>query len=471
MKRLVLFLLVAFLSVGLFAHGTTESASPSDATKGQKTIEWWDQFLPLAELHRTLWDKAEAETGVPVVYTQYDAAKLKESLMLAYRTGSCPDVFSQVFGNQTKAMYDEGWFSSLSVTKEELPSYIQDSLFEGYTMFDGKVYSFPTMSINHVAPLWYLTNVVSPDQVPHTYEEARKVAKEITKKSGNSVYGFVVPIAFTERMNATFEDMMMASGSPGWIDWNTGAYQYDSPAAQEVFQFFVDLWDDGSILPASINLNMRSARERWAAGEAAFIIDGSWNVGVVKSSFPTVLDYVDVAEPIRKDASSPYWIYKTPPQASFFISSNSDCVKEATQTLMKFMGKDYYIALAENMDQPPLDLSAVAEANVHPSYKKVCDMFAKTMLYRPDPLLRNLDVSKVTTEMRDIHPTPAEIYQGYCSGALTDWKAELKKYNDSMTAERNRAIKKVQDQGYNVSLNDWIFPNFVYGENFSSDKY
>lgn len=471
MKKIVTFLLVLSIVTCLFANGASDATSAPIQEKKQKTIEWWDQFLPLANLHRTLWDKAEAETGVPVVYTQYDAAKLKEALMLAHRTGSCPDVFSQVFGNQTKAMYDEGWFSPLAVDASALPPYIQDSLFEGYTMFDGKVYSFPTMSINHVAPLWYLTNVVSPNQIPRTFKEAREIAQKITKDSGGSVYGFVVPIGFTERMNATFEDMMMASGSPGWIDWNTGAYQYDSQTAQDVFQFFVDLWDDGSILPASVNLNMRSARERWAAGEAAFLIDGSWNVGVVKSSFPEVLNYVDVAEPIRKDASRPYWIYKTPPQASFFISSNSDCVKEATQTLLQFMGKDYYIGLAENMDQPPLDLSVVEEANVHPSYKKVCEMFAKTMLYRPDPLLKNLDVAKVTTEMRDIHPNPAEIYQGYCSGAISDWKTELKKYNAAMTMERDRAIKKVKGEGYNVSLDDWIFPNFVYGRNFSSDMY
>lgn len=471
MKKITAVLLLLSAMFTVFATGASETQKGQSQPEKQRTIEWWDQFLPLAKLHQTLWDEAAAETGVPIVYTQYDAAKLKESLMLAYRTGSLPDVFSQVFGNQTKSLYDEGWFAPLAIDKASLPQNIQGSLFEGYTMFDGKVYSFPTMSINHVAPLWYLSSLVSEDQVPQTFAEARTIAKKITEDSNGKVYGFVVPIAFTERMNATFEDMMMASGSSGWIDWKTGAYQYNSPIAQEVFQFFVDLWDDGSILPASINLNMRSARERWASGSAAFLIDGSWNIGVVKSSFPEVIDLVNVSEPIRKDANEPYWIYKTPPQASFFIAATSDCVKEATQTLLKFMGKPYYIGLAENMDQPPLDLSAVDEANVHPSYKKVCDMFAKTMLYGPDPILKNINISQVMAEMRDIHPNPAEIYQGYCSGAITDWKAELKKYNDAMTTERERAIKKVESEGVSVSINDWIFPNFVYGQNFTTDKY
>lgn len=73
--------------------------------------------------------------------------------------------------------------------------------------------------------------------------------------------------------------------------------------------------------------------------------------------------------------------------------------------------------------------------------------------------------------MRDIHPNPAEILQGYCSGSVKDWKSELVKYNDAITKERDRAIAKCRKDGANVSINDWIFTNYTYGESYLTDMY
>ena len=93
------------------------------------------------------------------------------------------------------------------------------------------------------------------------------------------------------------------------------------------------------------------------------------------------------------------------------------------------------------------------------------------MGYRPDPILKNLDIALVNVEMREIHPNPAEILQGYYSGAIKDWKSELIKYNKAITAERERAVKKVQAEGGNVSLDDWKYPNYVYGQSFLTEMY
>lgn len=469
MKKAMAILLAIFLALPVFAGGSSETAATAPE---EVTIDWWDHYLPLASLHETLWAEAEAETGVPVVYTNFDPARQSESLLLANRTESLPDVFSQTMSESALTLYNEGWFQPLSIEISDLPEFLQESLFEGYTVFDGKVYSFPTMSINHNAVLWYRTSMVSEDEVPETYDEALELSEDILERSNGEVYGFIVPLAFTDRMNATLEDMMMALGSPGFIDWNTGEYQYASEEMFEAFGFFVEMWDRGLMHPSSLNLDMRAARERWAAGEAAMLMDGSWNIGVVKSSFPEIYnEEVGVTEPLRLDPDKEYSIYKNPPSGTFFISRDCDCVDAATQTLMKFMGEEYYIGLAENQDQPPLDPTVVDEAEVHPTYREVCDMFAETCLYRPDPLLRNQDIGVVNAEMRDIHPNPGEILQGYCSGAITDWKAELVKYNDAMTAERERAIEVAQSEGADVSIDDWIFEDFVYGESYSPDKY
>lgn len=461
----------------LMAGGSAEKATGASGEPTQvESISWWDHYLPLAPLHQQLWDEFTEETGIKVEYTQYDPAKQNEALLLAYRSNQTPDVFSMTFsGNPEPQMYKDGWFSPLTVSIDELPEHLRNTLFEGTTLFDGKVYSFPTMNnLNHNVPTWYLKSLVNDagySEMPSSFDDFRKMAKDITQKSGGKVYGVILPIAFTTRMNDSITDWVNASGGPGQIDWKTGEYQFASPYYFDVFEFLVGLKDDGSVHPSSVNMDMRQARERWAAGEAAALFDGCWNIGVVNSGFQDILDDVAVAEPVRKDGKKDYLVYKAPPKGNYYMSSQTKVPEEVTKLLLKLTSDEYYVQLADKMDQPPLKLEAVKLADVHPTYTEVIDIFNRTMAYQPDPLLRNPDVAAVYAEMRDIHPNPAEILQGYYSGAIKDWKSELVKYNTAMTNERNRAIKKAQDAGMNVSINDWIFPNWEYGINYTTDKY
>jgi multiple sugar transport system substrate-binding protein len=476
-KGLVVLLLAILVMTTVFASGGTEQIDSKPQNKtAVKSIDWWDHYLPLAPLHQKIWDDFTEETGVKVTYTQYDPAKQNEALLLAFRSGQSPDVFSMTFaGNPEPSMYKDGWFSPLALTLEDLPEHIRMTLFEGYTMFDGKIYSFPTMNnLNHNVPTWYFSDIVAQagySSIPKTYDGMRELAKKITQQSAGKVSGVVLPIAFISRMDSSINDWVYASGGSGPIDWKTGAYQYATQPYFDVFEFLIGLKEDGSVHPASVNMNMRQARERWAAGEGAILFDGSWNVGVVASNFPQIIDRLAVAEPVRKNATDSYFIYRTPPKGNFYISSQSDAVEEATEILKKLTTDSYYIELAKKMDQPPLKLDAVKLAEVHHTYIEVIDIFSRTMAYEPNPILRNTVVGDVYAEMNDIHPTPAEILQGYYAGAIKDWKSELVKFNNAMTKERDRAIKKVQADGKNVSIQDWVFSNWEYGVNFTTDKY
>jgi multiple sugar transport system substrate-binding protein len=427
-------------------------------------------------MHQELWDSYAARTGNRVEYTQYDPARQSDALLLAFQASQCPDVFSFTLSSHPAILYKEGWFSPMTLTREQLPQHIRDSLFEGVTMFDGKVYSFPTMNnLNHNAASWYFKKPVADAgyaRFPQTFAEFREMGKKITQQSGGNMYGLILPIAFTGRMFDTIKDWVNACGGDKDINWKTGEYQYASQAYFDVFEFLTGLKDDGSVHPVSVSLDMRAARERWAAGEAAVLFDGSWNVGVIAGgNFPGVLENMAVDEPVRKNAQAAYKIYRQPPGGVFYISGQSKSAAEATEILREFTSDEYYIKLAERMDQPPLKLSAVSQAKVHSTYIEVINIFGRTMAYEPDPLLRNPEVAEAYAEMRPVNPNPAEILQGYYSGAITDWRAELAKYNAAMTAERERAIQRAQARGAKVSVNDWIFPNWNYGMNFTTDNY
>lgn len=476
MKKIVSCVFILMIASALcFAGGRSGKTGSAQAAGGPKTITWWDEFLPLASIHRQLWDEYTAETGNKIEYTQFDPAKQSEALLLAFRSNQCPDVFTKTMSGEPVTFYKEGWFSPMALNKEDLPEHVQAALFEGLTLFDGKVYSFPISSnLTHTVSVWYYKKMAADagySRFPQSFDEFRALAKKITQQSGGKVYGLVLPIAFIDRMNNLLRDWVNVCGGHGTIDWRTGEYQYASSQYFDVFEFLTGLKDDGSVHPLSVNLDMRQARERWAVGEAALLFDASPNAGVLKTSFPGVLDQVVVTDPVRENPQVPYKVYRQPPRGTFYISSQSKYAAEATEILKRFTSDEYYIKFSEGMDQPPLKTDMVSKANVHSNFIDILNIFRRDMAYEPDPLLKNPSVAEVFAEMREVHPNPAEILQGYYSGSIKDWKNELVKFNAAMTNERDRAIRVVQAKGIKVSIDDWKFSNWTYGMNFTTDKY
>jgi multiple sugar transport system substrate-binding protein len=132
---------------------------------------------------------------------------------------------------------------------------------------------------------------------------------------------------------------------------------------------------------------------------------------------------------------------------------------------------EYYVGLAERMDQPPLDLTAVDKADVHPTYKRAMELYTERVRLAPSAVARNPVVSQVNAKMADIHPNLGEIVQGVFSGDVSDYRAALKTFNDQVTAERDKAIEAVTAAGGEVSIDDWIFDGWAAGEDFTADKY
>ena len=446
-----------------FANGSTEGSSSDDV------FTWWDHYETFTDIVNGMLDEYSAESGREVEYTLSSPDKMSDSLLVAFRTNQMPDVMSLPFSDMTSVctMFAEGWFQPLSVEFEDLPQVAKDAMFEGITMYDGEVYSVPIFSQSHTALFFYHPSMVS--EAPTSWEELYNSCKQVYEESNGETYGLVLPMTFTKRMKETIEQLMDAAGEPV-IDYSTGEYNYDSDAMMEFFYWMTRMWDEGLIHPSSVNFNMKQARERWAVGEAAYLIDGIYNVGITKKNFDPELSDIAVCEPVSADGQ-PYMIYKWPMVGGYYISKNCDNVEVATDMILSMIEDDIMLEMANVQDNPPVNTSVIADADVHETYLQSCDIFNRTIGLKPFPVAKNPDAEKVYAEMKTISPSPIEILNGYFSGAITDWEAALHEYNDKMIAERDRAIEKVRSNGYDVSLDDWVFPNFAYGESYTADKY
>lgn len=441
----------------------------------QVTIKWWDVFQPLIPLHQKIWDEFAATHPAKVEYTPGNPSDMMQSLQLAFRSNQLPDVFNVPVSGiaAVNALQAAGWFQPLADSFTFAKPFQKEALAEGFTNFGGKPHSFPIFSQRQTATsLWFFKEGVDAGGIdaeagPASWDEARKAALAGT---GDGKYGLILPLQFGDRMKAHFVDLAQTAGAAGEIDWRTGEYAHASQPFLDAIEFLMSFQKDGSLHPGSSSVDARQGRARWVAGEALMFFDGPWNSGVLNGSFKDQIDLIGVTGqvPYPADPGSAF-NYRGPSGGTFYISSQSQHPDVATQVLQMLTTDEYYVGLAERMDQPPLDLSAVERANVHPTYKKVVAGYQNSVRIAPDPLARNPAISAVYAEMRDVTPGIGEILQGAFSGAFSDARPILQQYADQMSRERDRAIEVAKSQGAEVSLDDWVFEGWTPGEDFTAD--
>ncbi len=461
------------------AVGTLALTHPLGTLAQDKvTIHWWDQFLPIAPLEKKLFAQFhDKNPNVTVEYKVYNPNEMGQALQLAHKSNQAPDVSTLAgIGLPARKLYEEGWFQKLTNGVQIDKSLPAGSLLEGFTNFDGDIYSFPTFSFRQYTTLnWFNKDLMKltdsdPETGPKTWEEMRAAAKAITDKGNGRLFGWIFDLNFTDRIAVHLDELAQTAGAPGGIDPKSGEYAYATDPYAQAMEFLLSMQKDGSLFPASSTLDARAARTRWATGTSGMFFDGPWNIGVVQSDLKEFIDKVGVA-PVPRPQGTSNLIHVGPQGGTFWLSAQSKHPEIASDILTLFTTSDYYVGLAEQMDQPPLDLDAVDKANVHPTYKQAVGFYKNEVRLGPSAVVRNPAVSLVNAEMKDIHPNLGEITQGVFSGDVKDYQAALKTYNDAMTAERDRALKVVQSKGQRVSQGDWVFANWDPAKDYTTEMY
>ncbi len=478
--RLVCYLvaLTTVVSIAAFAGGQTEQTkTTAKNSSGPITIQVWDQFQPLKAANESVFAKWKQDNpNVTIEHTIYNPAKAAQALELAYKSGQLPDLTVNLTGVPSASLIQSGWFVPIDkyvdVRKNSL---VAQNLFPGLEVFHGHVYSVPIQSLQWSNSIWYNSALmkqvgVTSDSDLVTYAQIESVAAKISKISGD--YGIVLPIKFGDRMANILDQIAEAAGSAGPVNWKTGAYEYNSPEYVNAVKLLLAFQKQSSLYPSSINIDAREGRARWANGNIGMFIDGPWNAGVIQQSFPDFVPNTDVTWVPVPSQDSPGIVYATPPNASYFLTSQSKHPEVAAQFFKYITTESYYEDLARAQDQPPLDLSAIDKvSDVLPSYKKVNKIYAQKVRIAPVPEIRNPAVSDVIADMVQVHPNIGEILQGLFSGQITDIQKALDDYNNAMTSARADAIKAVQAKGEKVSIQDWVFPNWDPTKNYTPDMY
>ncbi|GAA2756393.1 ABC transporter substrate-binding protein [Actinopolymorpha rutila] len=464
------------------APSTSEGSGGSHAGGGGGggkggVLRWWDQFEPRADLHKEIFAEFEKSSGVHVDYTVYNPNKQGQALQLAFSSKQMPDVFTTAgLGVPAARLRKQGWFAPIDLDEQALAAIPKAAFLEGFTHWNGKLYSLPLASFRQYTTLtWYNTDLVKkaggdPTHDLATWDGVRATARKI-KQSGGGAYGWIAPLQFAARMGEHVEDLAQAGGGVGGVDPRTGEYTYGSDPYVHAVEFLQSMKSDGVLFPASSSLDARTARARWTTGIAGVFFDGPWNVGVIKDGFKQFLGKLGVAPvPVAEAGRTPV-LYSAPKPGDFWLSASSKLPDKASELLGRFATKDVMLREAEQMDGMPVDLSLVDKADVHPTFKQAAAFYKEQVKLAPSPIARNAAVSDVIAEMKPIAPDLGTLVQGALSGQVKDVRKALTDYAGKLTAERARAIKVVAGKGAKVSEDDWKFDDWKPGEDYGTDKY
>ncbi|SEE28962.1 ABC transporter substrate-binding protein [Ruania alba] len=458
----------------------TAGGSESGGTSGP--LQWWDHFQPLEGAMQGVFDTWADAGGGEVERTVYNPNEMGQALQLALGSDQMPAVFSNLTGIPPNALVDQELITPVTLDADAQAA-TDGRLFEGVHTFGGEVYAVPIFTHQqHSSLSWFDADAYEaaggdPQATGVSWDDFRAVCRAITD-SGQPAW--VGTLAFTGRLEEQLVDLAQGAGAnlafntagvgaAEVTDAATGEYLYHGDGFLDALEFLKSLITDGVMLPASTSLDALEARARWAAGEAAIFFDGPWNAGVLAGQFPEFLPHVAVTNLPTPDGAG---VTARGPSAGQFWQSAASGRPEDVSALFSLLAQpDFAQALALNMDQPPADLSVVAEADVDPVYTRAIEIFSQQCHLAPSPAVRNPGVGAVIAQMEEVRPTLGEIVQGYLGGDIDNARDALSTFSDSLTAERDRALDVVTGEGVEVSLDDWVFADYQLGTDFTPEQY
>lgn len=477
---------------GTPSAGGTSSGSASasaNAAAGQagnpaeqvtlRVMDWSDSVKSIRdEFHKKFMEKYP---NIKIEYTQLTIDQYKNTILAAVNSGEAPDLFPVPTGMRLASLVKDNWFQPLDpYIDQSFKDLFEDGTFQnGITMVDGKIYSIPESQSLPSSLVFYNKKLfreagLDPDHPPATYSEFREAAKKITEAGKGKYYGIIEGGKQNNRWQTTVRDWASLAGdglngnSP--VNLATGKTTYDTEAVQGVFSLFEGLRADGSFHPKTMSISAPEARALFGQGQAGFIVQGAWCIGVWNKENPD-LDYGIMAPPVP-DSGAKGSIPITGSQPWIGLYAKSKHPKEAALYLKEYYGGDYFQAARVQSGDAFSVVKGVNEANL--SVEQLKQYYELARQYGhvvPDPAVRNPATSAVFAEFKDVSPNVGDLLGGTVAGAVKDPKRMLTTYSDQVGKAWNAALDAAKAKGAAVDASDFVFPNWDPKKDYTAADY
>ena len=318
MKKLLCVLLTFALVAALAGCGKTEGnnassdntgkttntqTSESEKTEENKTTEttepivlrvcdWSDSTAAAREKFHEEFMKNNPD--IKIEYSCMTIDQFSNSVVLAISGGDAPDLFPVPSNMNLPTAVASDWYLPMQdyVSQEFIDSFIDGTLEEGKQRINGVLYTVPENKGMTHSLIFYNTDILEQCglEVPTTFEEFRNACKVVTEKGNGEFYGLIEGGNQANRCDVMLRAFAQAAGGKIAVSNEAltvnGRAPYDSPEVKLAAKLISDIVNDGSVYPDTASIAAPEARELFAQGKAAFLMQGNWCIGAWDSTYP-----------------------------------------------------------------------------------------------------------------------------------------------------------------------------------------
>lgn len=347
--------LVTLVISTLFGCGPS-SSSP---TSHQAEVEFWTMQLQpqFTDYFNDLITQFEGRNpGVKIRWVDVPWSAMESKILTAVAAKNAPDVVNLNPDFAALLAGRNAWLDLNPLVSEEIQNLYLPNILKVNQLGD-KTFGIP----------WYLTTQITIynqnllqqagiSQPPGTYQELALMAKQIKEKTGK--YGFF--ISFVPEDAA---DVLQSFGQMGvpLVD-DQGQAAFNTPEGRRVFQYWVDLYQQGLLPPEVLTQGHRRAIELYQAGELALLITGPQFFQSIAKNAPSIAAVSAPAPQITGETGK-----RTVAVMNLVIPQDSDVPQEALDFALFVTNDQNQLAFAQVANVLPSRQAALKD----PYFQKV----------------------------------------------------------------------------------------------------
>jgi multiple sugar transport system substrate-binding protein len=447
-----------------------------------KTIRYW--LPPTTEQvyrEKKVNEFMDLHPDITVKMEGADPSKYGEATQLLFKSGDPPDVFWK-FGLSLPEMLSE---DLVQPYPDEADDYITGAypsamFLEGVNMSEGRLYGFWPVGTKTATRVLYCNDEIMEQAgvtPPTNWTELREVAKKITDAGAGQSYGIIVggksPWDYTALVGAlamSAGPMASAGGEATCMDWTEARMTIGDDYFVSAIELLDGLIQDGSLFPGYSTISHTEARAGLASNWAGMYMGGWWDAGAYNTQFPD-FRYTVAAPPVF-DGGKLGYNHGSTFVDRVYVSKETKAYDAIAKFLNFKFGPAYQEGWARNGWFTALPEANTPDNLADPKVKSIFEI-SDDIRAVPMPISRNVNQAQVSTEFKAQHPNFGEILEGVFSGqiAVGGYKAQAEEYAAMWRAELERAIDELKERGVDVSIDDWIFPNWEPDKDYTADMY
>jgi ABC-type glycerol-3-phosphate transport system substrate-binding protein len=260
----------------------SETTAASETQQGKKTLNVVEYFLSDVgntvqfDMITKVYADFEAKMKCDLNISSYSWSDCNKQLMIMAEGGQLPDVALYGFEFVGPVLVAKGVVENLDpYFAKDSPDLVSDVENRIVMKLNNQIYGFP-YTLGNIA-LYVNGDLLEKNgftAAPKTWQELRDMALKCTDAS-KGVYGLALNGGDEESLLCIAPFIAQNGGHVGLFEGKQGINQ---PASVEAIQFVVDMANKDKSIPGYVSSGFKEAREIFNSGNAAFLIDASWNL-------------------------------------------------------------------------------------------------------------------------------------------------------------------------------------------------